>query len=220
MEHHMHTPEKIAKAIKYVVFAKKPVTVENVNRYMQRSDHITQKILDAHIAAAGVPRNDPAPQQQEARHDADDTTDAAAPDEPAENVVQLATPGMSLAVAQRRLVESQVALRTASQRVRECRAALGAALARWQQAIGAVVTPEQNARAFIASETALRQARKDGLAPQRGRQRHHRSVVDATAAAYNTGSNRAGGGNAFRRIVKGDDGQWHRPVDVHSIGRR
>ncbi len=50
----MHSPEKIAKAVKYTAFAKKPITVENVNRYMQHGDHITQEILDAHIVAAGT----------------------------------------------------------------------------------------------------------------------------------------------------------------------
>jgi len=92
-------------------------------------------------------------------------------------------------------------------------------LSRWQSAIGERLTPEAAAREFIASETALRQARKDGLAPPRGHKRRHGSVVDATAAAFNQGSNRAGGGNSFRRVVKLDDGRWIRPVDVHSVGR-
>lgn len=211
------TPEKIAKAIKYAAFAKRPLTLENVNRYLNSRDKIDQAQLDAHhVAAKGTT---PAARAPKPESKAPNATDTDAHDDAPSKIAQLEPPRLSIAAAQARLIESQVALRDASTRVRECRGALAASLARWQLAIGAVVTPEQNARAFIASETQLRADRKAGIAPERWTRRRHRSVIDATAAAYNTGSNRAGGGNAFRRVVKSDTGTWVRPRGMHDVGR-
>jgi hypothetical protein len=271
----MHTPEKITRAVRYVVFAKKPVTVENVNRYLQMGDNITQEILDAHIEAAkritGTPTRTngnkpepmaadpqpattgtPTPTEGTIREPVAGQMEVITPErveefeavehplpvpgneveqveptpeptpepkpEPRRGVKAVEPEHLSIADAQCQLVQSQMALRNALQSVREHRGALAASLARWQSSIGAIVTPEQNARAFIESETALRQARKDGTAPARRSHRVYRSAIDRVAAATNYGPG-AGGGLAFRRVVKLDNGQWVKPRDVHSVGR-
>ena len=242
----MHTHhEKIARAIKYTSFAKKnPNDVNDVNFYLSVGDKIDQARLDAHHAEAkkitgtptppvtGAPTKidgeKPAPVEPRApvpgeagykMEGESDETDATTPDDATATVIHLAPSHLSIAAAQRQLVESQVAFRAATERVRSCRTALGAAVARWSQSVGIVTTAEMNAREFIASETQLRADRKAGIAPERGQRRRHRSVIDATADAFNTGSNRAGGGNAFRRVIKLPDGTWTRPRGVHDIGR-
>lgn len=225
----MHT-DKIARAIRYTAFAKKnPNDALDVNFYLSAGEKVTQQQLDAYHAAAkrGAPTPEPAlpaegnaaPEPESEAPHADDANGSGTPDDAPANVIQLAPPSVSIAAAQQRLVESQVAFRTAGQRVRELRSALGAAVARWQQSIGAITTPEMNAREFIRSETQLRADRKAGIAPPRGVRRRHRSAIDATAAATNYGSG-AGGGNSFRRVVRLDDGRWVRPVGVHDVGRR
>ena len=197
----------LAQAIKYTAFAGKAITPENVNRYLDAGKKITQEQLDAHHAAPVKC--------------VDQVEQVARPVEYVEPVEEVAdvAPTTTVADAQAALVQSQVRLRTALDRQREYRGHFGVALARWQQVIGMVVTPEQNARQYIASSIAQRQGEKDGTAPPRRRSRAMRSIIDATAAAYNSGNGRNGGGNSFRRVVRDDSGNWVRPRSIHDVAR-
>jgi hypothetical protein len=218
----MITHEKIARAIKYVAFSKKPVTVENVNRYLGHGEKITQADLDAHHATAGASVAEPEPWLAELpaveETPIEHVEEARVEEAPVEHFEE-AEPMLTVADAQRAVVMSQVRLRTVTDRQQEARGRVGAALQRWTAAIGAVITPEENARQYIASSIEQRALRTSGVLPPR-RGRIMRSVIDATAQAYNSGSGRSGGGNAFRRVVRDDAGNWVRPVDVHSRGRR
>lgn len=188
----------IAQAIKYVAFAGKPVTPENVSRYLD--EPITQEVLDQyHSRMAAKP--------------------SAPPVEPvAESVVPLATPDPTIPELQRHVMEAQLRLRNAAERQRELRVRIAAAIHRWYASLGGTVTAEQNVRQFIAASNEARLLRSQGKLPTRpGRQ--HRSAIDRTAAAMNFGSG-AGGGNSFRRVVRLPDGQWVRPVDVHGVRGR
>lgn len=142
----MITPEKIARAIKYVALSKKPVTVENVNRYLGHGEKLTQADLDAHHATAGAPVAEPEPwladlpavEEIHVEHVEEAHVDEA-PGEHIEEVESVLT----VADAQRAVVISQVRLRTAIDRQREARGRVGAALQRWTAAIGAVITPKK-----------------------------------------------------------------------------
>jgi hypothetical protein len=205
----MITPDKIARAIKYTAFAKKnPADANDVNFYLSIGEKITQADLDAHHAAAGRAVAEPEPRLAEL---------SAVEDAPVEHVEEV-EPVLTVADAQRAVVMSQVRLRTAIDRQWEARCRVGAALQRWTAAIGSVITPEENARQFIASSNEQRALRASGVLPPR-RGRVMRSVIDATAQAFNTGNGRNGGGNSFRRIVRDDAGNWVRPVSVHDRGR-
>jgi hypothetical protein len=205
----MITPEKIARAIKYTAFAKKnPADVADVNFYLARDEAITQEQLDAHHAAAGAPVAEPEPWLVEL---------PAVEEVPVAHVEEV-EPALTVAQAQRAVTMAQLRLRAAVDKQRQARGRVSAALQKWTAAIGVSLTPEQNAREYIASSIQQRADRAAGHGSAR-RGRVMRSVVDATANAFNSGNGRNGGGNAFRRVVKLPDGSWTRPMSGHDRGR-
>lgn len=201
------TPEKIARAIKYAAFAKKPITLENVNRYLNDGDHITAEQLEAHHATAAQmmpPKPVFAPAQ--------DLAAAAADDEGVTQVVPDPSPALveegdrlrpvTVAEAQRALNSSQNCYRAANDAVREKRAKLGVALHRWLQLTDqASPTFDENVREFIRQSNIERGLRATGQLPQRQRGGGHGpSVIDQVAAGTRgaTYSNRSGA-FAFKR---------------------
>lgn len=98
--------------------------------------------------------------------------------EPEPSITDGNEPPLSVAEAQQRLVESQVRLRQAHDRARDARGQVARAVAGWQQAIGAIITPEQNVREYIASSIADRAAGDGG---RRSGNRPGPSTVDLMA---------------------------------------
>jgi hypothetical protein len=203
------SPHKIARAVKYVAFAKKnPNDVDAVNFYLG-DEKITQAQLNnfhAAVAQHGLPKatdlldakseepeeawlaeKTPAPEPRAAgKASSPEPVDTAAPvaedagPQEAEEAEEQLT--LSITEAKNRLLESQIFLRTATDQQRQCRARLSRAIAGWQAALGTIVTPEQNARAHIAHENEQRRLRAEGLLPARsGRARPGPSVIDAIA---------------------------------------
>jgi hypothetical protein len=214
------SPEKIRRAITYAVNAKKDIRdVASINHYLGVGERIDQGTLDAHHLAA---REIPALHSGQGAPDGFD--DFGAPVEHVEEAhveeahVEEVEPTLTLADAQHAVVMAQLRLRAATDRRRQARGRVSAALQKWTGAIGVSRTPEQNAREYIASSIQQRADRAAGIAPAR-HGRVMRSVVDATADAYNSGNGRSGGGEAFRRVVKLPDGRWVRPVSAHQRGR-
>jgi hypothetical protein len=114
---------------------------------------------------------------------------------------------LSVADAQKAVVESQVRLRAAIDQQRDTRGRVARAVADWQQTIGASYSPEQAARDFIASSIADRQAAKDGRAVP-SRNRPGPSVVDRMAFGHG------------RNINVGRYGAWRRGAkNIHDLGR-
>jgi hypothetical protein len=227
----MTKSEKIARAIKYTAFAKKnPSDAKDVNFYLNAGDKITQQQLDDYHAGAASVVAEPEPwlapepasveQDPEALGQAEAKAKAKAfnshrerqrapapePVEPEGMTEAEVIPlPLSVAAAQRRLIESQVRLRTAIDRQRECRGRIGIAIQKWQQAIGAIVTAEDNVRQHLASEAQKRADRAAGRIPARsGRARPGPSVIDQIAAgtAGAVYGNR-GGAFAYKRGAMG-----------------
>ncbi len=136
------------------------------------------------------------------RHDVPAVVPSVA-DVPAENHSPL-----SVAQAQKAVVESQVRLRAAIDRQRDARGRVACAVAHWQQTLGAVYTPEQAARDFIASSIADRAAAKDGHVRRRSTNQPGPSVVDRIAFGHG------------RNINVGRYGAWRRGAkNIHDLGR-
>ena len=121
-------------------------------------------------------------------HLADTPANGAAPSRP-----------VSVADAQRALVDSQMRSARATDAQREARGNVALALERFQRATMQTQTPEQLVRAHIESENQLRADRVAGKIPQRGGQRRLGSAVDAFAFHTRASGRGAGGGRAFGR---------------------
>lgn len=118
----------------------------------------------------------------------------AAPAVVSDNTSAENEPPLSVADAQKLLIESQVRLRAAHERQREARGRVARAVAGWQQAIGAIITPEQNARQYIATSLAERAAGGG----RRSRGTPGPSVVDQYAFGHG------------RSVNQGKYGAWKR----------
>jgi len=214
----MTKSEKIARAIKYTAFAKKnPADAKDVNFYLNAGEKVTQQHLDDyHAAAAGIAVAEPesAIVDHVAEREAEPwLAEQSTVSEPAtEPEAEVRTLPLSISTAQRRLVESQVRLRTAIDRQRECRGRLGIAIQKWQQAIGAIISPDENLRQHLASEAQQRADRAAGRIPARaGRARPGPSVIDQIAAgtAGAVYGNR-GGAFAYKRpLIRSPAGSPH-----------
>ena len=78
------------------------------------------------------------------------------------------------------LGQARVELRLARQAVTDARATVAKRLADYNAAVP-VITPEENARQYIASEQARKQAAMDGRAPPQQRARPGKSYIDRAA---------------------------------------
>jgi hypothetical protein len=113
---------------------------------------ITRRDIEA--AAPGFRRLLPVPVE----HDAQGEHDDVQAEPPSITDVNEPPPPLSVADAQKRVVESQVRLKQAYERQREARGRVARALANWQRAIGEIRTHEDIAREFIATGLAERAA--------------------------------------------------------------
>jgi hypothetical protein len=189
------SPEKIRRAIRYAANARKNIAdVANVNFYLGAGEHISQADLDAHHAGAreipplraaepepAVEVDDfgaPVEQVETVQQIAE-----AAPDANPEAVAEVEQPAVTIADARRRVVESQIRLRSAVDQQAQCRQRLGRAIAKWQAANGNIVTDADLRRQHLAHEAEQRELRAAGLIPPRGSGRTLQSRVDQIAAA-------------------------------------
>jgi hypothetical protein len=146
----------------------------------------------------GLPQDTIAP---ETMNDAPVVNVSAAPVEKAiESPMTPAAAHANLVAAERDLHDKQSRVEVLSRELRAKRAAAAAAIQAWQISSGRVVTQEQQARQYIASENARRAA---GI-KDRGREiilGPGACAIDQMAAATAGGgmNARRGGGNAFRR---------------------
>jgi hypothetical protein len=119
---------------------------------------------------------------------------AAVEPPPEQSITDGNEPPLSVPDAEKAVVESQVRLRAAYDRQREARARVARAVAGWQQAIGTIITPENNAREYIAQSRADRAAGGG----RRARGTPGPSVVDQYAFGHG------------RSVNQGKYGAWKR----------
>ena len=184
-----------------------PLTVEALAEHFAKYDKfdLGQDDLDWYAAALEA--------------DQAQAAEPAEPDEQPEPEPPASANDIEAAVARKlnadqALANARVALQVAQRREVELRGRLSTAVASFQRGF-APVTQEQLHRDFLASEAALRVARKEGRAPPRHTGRGiGPSAVDRSAYYQRFGHGAAaGGGRAYAgRSVTGVDGSFIKPA--------
>ena len=130
-------------------------------------------------------------------------------------------PQAALMAAETELGAAREALREAGQTVKAARAGFATALQAWQAGFPRV-TPEANARAYIASEQAKRQAVAEGRPMPSGRapDAAPRSVVDAVGRGSRAGSADVSYGRGYARRVAFVNGEARPILSAANYGRR
>ena len=119
-------------------------------------------------------------------------------------VAEVERPAVTIADARRHVVESQIRLRSAVDRQAQCRQRLARAIAKWQAAIGNIVTDTDLRRQHLAHEAEQRELRAAGLIPPRGSGRTLQSRVDQIAAGTAGATHGKGAGFfAYKRPLIG-----------------
>jgi hypothetical protein len=90
---------------------------------------------------------------------------------------------LTIGDARKRMVESQIRLRSAVDKQAQARQRVARAIGKWQAAIGNIVTDTDLRRQHLAHEAEQRELRAAGLIPPRGASRVLQSRVDQIAAA-------------------------------------